>query len=375
LSVKKVVKTLFLGYNSTMSENMSVTLANGKVSNVEMIEDLQGLSEKLGSYGNNVLWVADSNTATLFKRFPSGNVIIEAGEQSKNIQSVERILKEAVSEGLGRDSYIIGFGGGVVCDMAAFAASIYMRGCKLILVPTSLLCMVDATIGGKTGCDFQGGKNLIGSFYPADDVIICTRLLKSLSEREFHNGLAEVLKHALLSEDQQLTKFLLSRKSQILERDPTALQILLDLSLKIKKSFIERDPEEKKGIRQALNLGHTFGHALESCGRFSQFSHGEGVAWGCVRSLEAGVLLGVTDPEFAQSGKRLFSLYGYDINYRIGRGEWLDYIGYIAKDKKKKEGIVQFVIMESQGSYRLMPVTSQVVKQVVLEAPIQIKKK
>ncbi|MCH3916170.1 MAG: 3-dehydroquinate synthase [Spirochaetia bacterium] len=353
-----------------MSGNMKVTLANGKETNVQMVESLQELSEKLGGYGNNVLWVADSNTATLFKRFPSGNVIIEAGELSKTFSSVERILREAVDQGLGRDSYIIGFGGGVVCDLAGFAASIYMRGCRLVLVPTSLLCMVDATLGGKTGCDFQGGKNLVGTFYPAHDVLICPDLLKSLREREFHNGLAEVLKHALLSEDEQLYKFLISRKSQILERDPTALHILLELSLKVKKSYIERDPEETKGVRQALNLGHTFGHALESCGRFSKFSHGEAVAWGTVCSLEAGVLMGVTDPAFAHSAKRLFASYDYDPDYRIGRGEWLEFIGNIAKDKKKKDGIVQFVIMEKQGKYRLMEVPTQIVKRVVLESPI-----
>jgi len=352
-----------------MNDQMTVTLSGGKNTNVLYLDDLNELATKLGTYGNRALLVADSNTANLFKRLPQNNIILEPGEGSKNLGSIEKILRTAVSVGLGRDDYIIGFGGGVICDLAAFAASIYMRGCNLVLVPTSLLCMVDATIGGKTGFDFMGGKNLVGSFYPAQDVLICPQTLKSLNEREYHNGLAEVLKHAILSEDEILYKFLLSRKSQILEREPKTLLNLLQLSLQVKKIFIEKDPEEKKGIRQALNLGHTFGHALESSGRFSRFSHGEGVAWGCCCALEAGYLMGLTPKEYMESGIKLFSFYKYDIEYRIGRGEWLDFINYISKDKKKVDGVVQFVLMKGQGNYVLTPVPNDIVMRCVLSNP------
>ncbi len=348
---------------------MIVTLSGGKTTTVSFLEDLAHLSEKLGEYGSRALIVADSNTANLFKRLPQNNIILEPGEFSKNLSSVEKILRTAVQEGLGRDDYIIGFGGGVVCDLAAFAASIYMRGCKLALVPTSLLCMVDATIGGKAGFDFMGGKNLVGSFYPAEDVLICPATLKSLNEREYHNGLAEVLKHAILSQDEVLYKLLISRKSQILEREPKTLLTLLKLSLEVKKSYIEQDPEEKLGIRQALNLGHTFGHALESSGRFSKFSHGEGVAWGCACALDAGYYMGLTPHSYVDSCKKLLSSYKYDIDYKIGRGDWLDFINYISKDKKKVNGIVQFVLMKGQGNYVLTPVPNDIIMRVVLSNP------
>ncbi|MGD1822613.1 MAG: 3-dehydroquinate synthase [Pleomorphochaeta sp.] len=352
-----------------MNESMNVKLSCGKSTNVSFINDLNELSKKLGSFGSRALWVADSNTAHLFKKLPSTNVVIAAGEKSKTISTVEKILRVCVDEGLSRHDYIIGFGGGVVCDLAAFVASIYMRGCKLILVPTSLLCMVDATLGGKTAFDFMGAKNLVGSFYPAKEVLISPSLLKSLNEREYLNGLAEVLKHSLLSKNELLYKFLISRKSQILKRDQDTLLTLLQMSLEVKKDFIEKDPEEKHGIRQALNLGHTFGHALESCGRFSKFSHGEAVAWGCVRAIEAALELKIIDESFASRSIKLFKSYNYDIDYRIGRGDWIDFFNKILKDKKQKDGIVQFVLMKNQGDYVLMPLEKNLIMKLVLSIP------
>ena len=349
---------------------MKVKLSCGKFTSVSYVNDLNELSSKLSTFGNRALWVADSNTANLFKRLPPTNIVIPAGEKSKTLSTVEKILKVCVDEGLSRNDYIIGFGGGVVCDLAAFVASIYMRGCKLILVPTSLLCMVDATLGGKTACDFMGGKNLVGSFYPAQDVLICPSLLKSLTEREYHNGLAEVLKHALLSKDELLHKFLISRKSQILLRDENTLLTLLKMSLEVKKEFIEKDPEEKIGVRQALNLGHTFGHALESSGRFSKFSHGEAVAWGSVRAIETSLELGIIDEKFANNAIKLFKLYNYDIDYKIGRGEWIDFYSSLLKDKKKKDGVVQFVLMKNQGEYILSPVDKKLIMKLVISNPV-----
>ena len=352
-----------------MNESMNVKLACGNKTQVSYLNDLNELSTMLSSFGKRALWVADSNTANLFKRLPETNIIISAGEKSKNLSSVEKILRVCVEEGLSRDDYIIGFGGGVVCDLAAFAASIYMRGCQVILVPTSLLCMVDATLGGKTGCDFLGSKNLIGSFYPANQVLICPLLLKSLSEREYLNGLAEVLKHALLSKDEVLHKFLISRKSQILLREENTLLQLLQMSLEVKKDYVERDPEEKLGIRQALNLGHTFGHALESSGRFSKFSHGEAVAWGCVRALEASLKLKIVNETFAQHAIKLFRFYNYNIDYKVGRGEWLDFYNHIQKDKKKRDGEVKFVLMKDQGKYELRSISKDLLMNLVISNP------
>ncbi|WP_320130833.1 3-dehydroquinate synthase family protein [uncultured Sphaerochaeta sp.] len=352
-----------------MKSLSTATLANGKQTDVFLADDLKDLSERLGNYGRSVLWVFDTNTATLFKQLPPANVVLDSGEIAKTFSSVERILATAIDEGLARDGRIIGFGGGVVCDMAAFAASIYMRGCKLTLVPTTLLCMVDASVGGKTAIDFKGLKNMVGSFYPANEVLICMDTLRTLPEKEFLNGLAEVLKHALLSQDEHLYRFLLTKKNEILARNNETLQTLVTLSLAVKQWYIEQDPTETLGIRQMLNLGHTFGHALEASAHFS-LGHGIGVAWGTCRALEAGVTLGITDKAYATGAIKLFKSYGYDIDYRIGRGDWIDFRERLMKDKKKMNGQVLFVLMESQGKAVLRPIETALVQHLVIAKPI-----
>lgn len=359
-----------MGYKMHMNNCCLATLAGGKETQVLLAKDFVDLSERLSGYGTDVLWVLDSNTARLVRPLPQYHVILEPGEPAKNWQGIERILRTAVEEGFARDGRFIGFGGGVVCDMTAFAASLYMRGCRLTLVPTTLLAMVDASLGGKTAIDFMGGKNLVGTFYPADEVLICCDTLKSLSDKEFLNGLAEVVKHALLAQDEALYKLLLVKKNQILGRDPGVLQNLVALSLAVKCSYIERDPCEQLGIRQALNLGHTFGHALESCGHFSRWSHGAAVAWGTCMALEAGVQLNITDPHYASGAIKLFKMYGYDIDYRIGRGDWQLFRQSLSKDKKKVDGKVRFVLLEGQGKPILQPLESSMVQNLVISRPL-----
>ncbi len=353
-----------------MNNCCTATLAGGLQTNVLTAESLPELAQALNAYGRNVLWVLDENTARLVRPLPQNHVILEAGEVAKNWQGIERILKTAIDEGLSRDSRFIAIGGGVICDMTAFAASLFMRGCQLTLVPTTLLCMVDASLGGKTAIDFMGGKNLVGTFYPAQEVLICTDILKTLPEKEYLNGLAEVIKHALLSPDDALQQMLVSESKAILSRDKDTLSKLVSLSLDVKKWYIERDPCETHGIRSALNLGHTFGHALESIGMFSSWSHGAAVAWGTARALEAGTLLGITDPQYAASAVRLFTMYGYDLDHRIGRGDWIQYKQALAKDKKKTAGSVKFVLLESQGKPILTPLDPAVVQKLVIRGPI-----
>lgn len=358
------------GINEDMNTLRIVTLAHGKESTVLLADDLKDLSAHLGNYGRSVLWVFDTNTAKLFKQLPPVHVVLESGEASKNFTSLERILSSAMDEGIARDGRIIGFGGGVVCDMAAFAASVYMRGCHLTLVPTTLLCMVDASVGGKAAIDFKGLKNMVGSFYPADEVLISFDTLRTLSDKEFLNGLAEVIKHALLSQDEELYKLLLTKKNEILSRESEVLKTLLERSLAVKIWYIEQDPTESLGIRQMLNLGHTFGHALESSSHFALGGHGICVAWGTGRALEAGVALGITDKAYASGATKLFKSYGYDMDYRIGRGDWIDFREHLLKDKKKEAGKVLFVLMEGQGKATLKPLDMQVVQHLVIKKPI-----
>ena len=352
-----------------MEKVFSVTLQNGKVTKVYFSQDIKDLSHQLGTYGNNALWVFDTNTAPLFRNLPLNRVVLESGEKNKNWKSIERIISTALDLRLARDSVFIAFGGGVVCDMTALASSLYMRGTRLVLVPTTLLSMVDAAVGGKTAIDYAGAKNLIGTFHPAEDVLIAADTLRTLSESEYVSGLGEVLKHALLSEDTELYDCLVKNRDAVLARQRDVLSQMVRLSIAVKNSYIERDPEERKGIRSALNLGHTFAHALEAVNHFTGLSHGKAVAWGCGRALDVSHALGLIDDEFYDKGVKLFGMYPFDMAYRVGRGEWLEFQEALAKDKKRMAGSVKFVLLEGQGKPVLRPLDMKTVQSAVIVSP------
>jgi 3-dehydroquinate synthase len=281
--------------------------------------------------------VADTNTAGLCPG--ARNLLtLPPGEPAKVWESVDAILSRCAEAGLGRDSTVAGVGGGVICDLTAFAASIYMRGCGLVLAPTTLLAMVDASLGGKTGIDFLGFKNLVGTFYPAARLVVCPAVLAGLPEREYRSGLAEVIKSGIIG-DARLFALLEERHDDIAARDPGVLEELIRRSLVVKGKFVEEDPREQ-GRRAFLNLGHTFAHALESASGFG-WTHGEAVAWGIGRALAAGVLLEITDPGFARRARALLELYGYRLAAGVGLEELAP---AFARDKKRRGGKVRLVL-------------------------------
>ena len=345
-----------------MDRIFSVPLKGGATTDVYLSEDKGELGEYLSSF-DNALFVADRNTER-FLPPDAAAVVLPPGEKEKNWHSVDLILSKALSRGMARDSVFVAVGGGVVLDMTAFAASLYMRGARAVLVPTTLLSMVDATLGGKTGIDYGGGKNLVGTFYPAESVIISPSVLASLSDREYMCGLGEVVKHALLSHDLRLHDFLSDNREAVLERDERTMSRMIALSLEVKIDYITKDPEEKKSIRSALNLGHTFGHALEALKGFS-VSHGEGVVWGMARALEAGLYAGITPAAFASEALGFIRGFGFDTDYRITDADFPAFAEAIAKDKKKKGGNVRFVLLKGQGEPCLMPLDEGLVRRCV----------
>ena len=245
---------------------------------VFMADDFTDLSYHVGTYGNKTLWICDSNTAKMVRPLPSPNVILEAGESSKSFACLERIISVAMDNNLGRDCTFIALGGGMICDITAFAASIYMRGRKVILIPTTLVSMASSTLGGKTSINFRFAKDIVGTFFPANEVLICTDCLRSLTQKDYMNGFAEVLKHSLLTKDDELFNIVATQKQKILDRDSETLKQIITISLQIKKSYIDNDPYERLGLRAALNLGSTFAYALEGMSRL-QWSSGQAVAW------------------------------------------------------------------------------------------------
>jgi 3-dehydroquinate synthase len=299
------------------------------------------------------LTVFDDTTRSLFGAGVPDAVSIPPGEKAKEWGSVEAVLEFAARKGIGRDGVMAGVGGGVVCDIAAFAASIYMRGCGLVLVPTTLLAMVDASLGGKTGIDFLGFKNLVGSFYPASRIIICPSAVSSLPEREYISGLAEVIKTAVIG-DEELFELLERRRAEVLRRDADVVGELIRRSLAVKGRIVEQDPREN-GNRAWLNLGHTFGHALESAMGFSGWTHGEAVAWGIGRALAAGINFGMTDAAFAARVRALLASYGY----RMDSGAGFDALAAaFTRDKKRQSGRTRLVIPCGMGDIRIREATA-----------------
>ena len=306
--------------------------------------------------------VFDANTAARFSAGARGTVCLPAGESSKAWESVDAVLRRCAETGMARDSTLAGVGGGVVCDLAAFAASLYMRGCRLVLVPTTLLAMVDASLGGKTGIDFLGYKNLVGTFYPAHRLVIAPSALQGLSDREYLSGLAEVIKSALIG-DEALLDLLEHQRPRVMARDADIVEEMIRRSLAVKGRIVQQDPREK-GIRALLNLGHTFGHALEAATGFQGWTHGEAVAWGMGRSLVAGLRFGMTDAAFARRVRALLAAYGYrldaDASYEALRPAF-------GLDKKRAGGVTRLVIPCGPADVRMREAAAEDLAAVLAE--------
>ncbi|MDR0675768.1 MAG: 3-dehydroquinate synthase [Elusimicrobiota bacterium] len=231
-----------------------------------------------------ILVITDSNFSKYKKNFDFAidnknvfKVEIPAGEKYKNLKQIENLYKVCVNNDLDRKSLIIAVGGGVVGDMSGFVAATYLRGIKFIQVPTTLLAQVDASIGGKTGFDLEYGKNLVGAFYQPEFVWINTKFLSTLDEREYKNGLAEVLKYGIIYSKKYWT-FFEKNIDKILNRDESILKEIVCMSAKVKSKIVSKD-EKESNLRKILNLGHTLGHAMETACQY-KFKHGEMVSFG-----------------------------------------------------------------------------------------------
>lgn len=312
---------------------------------------------------DSVLIVEDANSAELFPYPETHRVIIPSGEEGKSWTSIERILSRALERGLDRRSLFIGIGGGVVCDVTAFAASIYMRGARLHLVPTTLLAMVDAAFGGKTGINFQGWKNMVGTFYPAERIWIHPKVLGTLPERELRSGMAEVIKSAMLKDEELFSLLETVGKSGGSLKDLSLglYEKMIRHSLLVKAHYVTQDLREQE-LRTHLNLGHTFAHGLESATHFKQFTHGEAVAWGLYRAMDAGLSLGLTDPAYAKRVRTLLSRFAYAEHVS---GVKPEAIFQAMQQDKKKRGVLRFVIQRNLGDTLLSTLDPAIVKQVI----------
>lgn len=291
------------------------------------------------------LIVADSNTVGLLDHdHNSMVVVVPPGESCKQPEVFTQLLAAFARCALTRDSVVAAFGGGAVTDLVAFAASVYMRGIRVVLVPTSLLAMVDAAIGGKTGIDFHGIKNLVGSFYPADQVRIRSDLIASLPQHEYRSGLGEVIKAAVLA-DTRLLELLEQQRDAVLARDRTVVAQLVRMAAQVKIDVVTRDFRET-GERAHLNLGHTFAHALEAVAGLGTWTHGEAVAWGIARAMHLGSEVAATDARWVERVLRLLTAYGYTIQPADADAGAI--LTAMQLDKKRRKDGLRFVLQTGQ---------------------------
>jgi 3-dehydroquinate synthase len=240
------------------------------------------------------VWRAVGKTVLrgLKRNKPAEVHLFDDREAKKEMRSVEHIARMLARAKADRRSLILAVGGGVVGDVAGYAAASYLRGVALVQIPTTLVAQTDSSVGGKTGVNLPEGKNLVGAFYPARLVVADPLVLKTLSEREFRGGLAEVIKYGIIA-DAKLFAYLEENLEQALSRNQTVLEHLITRSIEIKAWVVSKD-ERESGLREILNFGHTFGHALESETRYRRFQHGEAVAWGMKCAALLGHKIGFT---------------------------------------------------------------------------------
>ncbi|MGD0457544.1 MAG: 3-dehydroquinate synthase [Terriglobia bacterium] len=276
-------------------------------------------------------------------------LFVPPGENSKSVKMVEEVGAELLKKGADRRSLLVAFGGGVVGDLGGFVASTYMRGIDCLQVPTTVLAQVDSSIGGKTAVNVGAMKNLLGTFYPPRMVLAEPTVLASLDERSFRSGFFEVAKHAILS-GPGLFKELEAKASKFLPKQARDLEEILARAAKVKVEVVSRD-EREAGLRRVLNLGHTFGHALEEASGYRRFLHGEAVGWGILIVSRLAELLGVLEHGEGERIARLVrqvsplpTLHGLRVR-RI--------LELLPQDKKAVRGRIHWVIPERIGKVRI----------------------
>lgn len=304
--------------------------------------------------GSQICIVTNATIASLhlhrfkknFSAYAVSKVILPDGEAHKNLESWTKILDVLIEGQHKRQTTLIALGGGVVGDITGFAAACYQRGVNFIQVPTTLLAQVDASIGGKTGINYQCQKNLIGAFYQPKAVVMDTLFLSTLPEREFRAGLAEVIKCALIH-DADFFDYLYEHVDEILAGSLDVLAYIIEACVKIKRDFVEHDERDETGQRALLNFGHTFGHALESVMDFT-ILHGEAVAWGIYNACQLSQCLGYLSLEDVAKVKKMVKACGLLIS--VPKTVTVNLLlNAMCRDKKNSTNSITLILLKKIG--------------------------
>ena len=274
-------------------------------------------------------------------------VTVPAGEASKSFVQLERLYGAALAAGLDRRGVVVALGGGVVGDLAGFAAATFLRGVRLVQVPTTLLAMVDSSVGGKTAVDLPQGKNLVGAFHQPVEVAADLRTLNTMTARDYVAGLAEVVKYGVI-QDAALFETLEARAGAILAKDPDCLADVVARCCEIKADVVSQD-EREGGLRAILNFGHTLGHAMETVGGYRGPLHGEGVSMGMVYAARVSQAEGGLPSEVTARLCALLAQFGLPVR-PAGRPDWEALRAVMAADKKSRGRVPRFVLAHELGN-------------------------
>jgi len=282
--------------------------------------------------------------------FRTALAVVPAGENAKTIAEASRLYDALYEMAADRKTAVVAVGGGVVGDLAGFAAATYNRGLPLVMIPTTLLAMVDSSVGGKTGVNHPKGKNLIGSFHQPRGVWIDTTYLNTLPDREYRSGLAEVVKYGVIL-DAAFFEYCESHAAAIRSREPEAVQHIVARSCRLKADVVERDERELTGLRAMLNYGHTFAHAFETVGGYGGWLHGEAVAAGMICASRLSERKGLVDSSLTE--RQIAMLKAFDLP-TAPKAEWPidDQIAVMRRDKKAAAGQLRFILPVRLGEVR-----------------------
>ncbi len=301
--------------------------------------------------------------ALLSSGIPSFPILLPPGEEEKNLHALENIFTSLLKQKIGRKSLLIALGGGIVGDVTGFAAASFMRGVPFIQVPTSLLAMVDSSVGGKTGVNLPEGKNLVGAFYQPKHVLIDIETLNTLPNEEFYAGMAEVIKYSFISNHGKLLESLLAQPEEIIAKEHTVLKEMIAKCCTIKAQIVAEDEKEELDIRSYLNFGHTFGHAVEAVTEYKDFKHGEAVAIGMIYAA-------ILSKQFARfQEEEISTLISLIIRYQLPtqppKLPFDQYWEAMTHDKKAVNGTIRFTLLNAPGKPYM---ENNVTKEKALEA-------
>lgn len=291
---------------------------------------------------------------------------MSCSEKTKNFNSVTKIHDTLIDASFSRDCLLIGVGGGILSDITGFAASTYQRGVDFLLIPTTLLSQVDASVGGKTAINHKSAKNMIGAFHQPIEVIISADFLKSLPEREIRSGLVEMIKHGLIL-DETYFSFLQNKSNAILSLDEKVLIEAIARSVEIKASIVSED-EQERGKRALLNFGHTFGHGIEVLGNYKTYNHGEAVALGIICALRLSESHYDSNKDILRRTKELYKSYGIEAKPKKAINP-NDLISFMQLDKKKSGNELAFILLQDIGkANKVSGISNKEIEKSILEA-------